>query len=129
MFVGHLALALAAKKKTPRVSLGVLVGATAAIDLLWPLFLLAGLEKVRIDPGTPAFTPLAFDSYPWTHSLAMMLVWGALAGLGAASFYKDRNAGMVVGLLVVSHWVLDAISHRADMTLWPGTASPRVGLG
>jgi membrane-bound metal-dependent hydrolase YbcI (DUF457 family) len=129
MFVGHVALALAAKKTVPRVSLGVLVGATAAIDLLWPLFLLAGLERVRIDPGNTAFTPLAFDAYPWTHSLAMVLVWGALAGLGAAALYEDRRAGIVVGLLVLSHWVLDAISHRPDMPLWPGATSPRVGLG
>ncbi len=81
MFVGHLAIALASKRAVPRVSLGVLVGATAWLDLIWPPLLLLGLERVRVDPGNTAFTPLAFDSYPWSHSLVMVLLWGALAGL------------------------------------------------
>ncbi|HZN02351.1 MAG TPA: hypothetical protein VFD06_02075 [Candidatus Polarisedimenticolia bacterium] len=127
MFVGHLAVALAAKKRTPRVSLGVLMAATAFIDLIWPPLLLLGLERARIDPGNTAFTPLAFDSYPWSHSLAMVLVWGALVGLAAGRYYKDRASGVVVGGVVVSHWFLDAISHRPDMPLWPG--GPVVGLG
>ena len=128
MFVGHLAVALASKRAVPRVSLGVLVGATVWLDLIWPPLLLLGLERVRVDPGNTAFTPLAFDSYPWSHSLVMVLLWGALAGLAAAALYKDRTAGAVIGLLVVSHWVLDAASHRPDMPLWPG-AGPKVGLG
>jgi hypothetical protein len=33
----------------------------------------------------------------------------------------------VVLLLVISHWVLDFVSHRADL-LWPGN-SPLLGLG
>ena len=101
MFVGHLAVAFAAKKKTPRLSLGVLVGATAFIDLIWPPLLLMGLERVRIDPGNTAFTPLAFDWYPWSHSLVMVLLWGALTGLAAGAYYKDRVGGLVVGALVV----------------------------
>lgn len=129
MFVGHLALAFAAKQRTPRISLGVLVGACAWLDLIWPPLLLLGLERVRVDPGNTPFTPLAFDSYPWSHSLAMVLLWSLLAGLGARAIYKDTEAGVVVGLLVLSHWVLDAISHRPDMPLWPGATSPRLGLG
>jgi membrane-bound metal-dependent hydrolase YbcI (DUF457 family) len=128
VFVGHLAVALASKRAAPRVSLGVLVGAAAWLDLIWPPFLLLGLERVRVDPGNTAFTPLAFDSYPWSHSLVMVLLWGALAGLAATAIYKDRVAGAVVGLLVVSHWVLDAVTHRPDMPLWPG-GGPKVGLG
>lgn len=66
MFVGHLAVALGAKRAAPRVPLGALVAATFGLDLLWPLFLLAGIERVRVDPGNTAMTPLAFEHYPWT---------------------------------------------------------------
>ncbi len=69
MFVGHTALALAAKARAPRTSLGLLFVATVGLDLLWPPFLLLGIERVRIQPGNTAFTPFAFDSYPWSHSL------------------------------------------------------------
>jgi hypothetical protein len=41
---------------------------------------------------------------------------------------RGAAAGLIVGLLVLSHWVLDAITHRPDLPLWPG-ASPLVGLG
>jgi membrane-bound metal-dependent hydrolase YbcI (DUF457 family) len=128
MFVGHTALALAAKTRAPRASLGLLIAASYAIDLIWPVFLLLGIERVRIEPGNTAFTPLAFDSYPWSHSLALTFAWGLLFAIVARAFGSDRRTRVLGFLLVVSHWVLDAVSHRPDMPLWPG-ASPRVGLG
>jgi len=119
MFIGHHAAAFAAKRVTPRVSLAVLMGAAMFLDLLWPFLTLAGVERFRIDPGNTAFTPLAFDHYPISHSLAMALVWSVLAAL------LFRNA--IVGLAVLSHWVLDFVTHRPDLPLWPG--GPKVGLG
>jgi hypothetical protein len=128
MFVGHLALALAGKRAAPSVSLGWLVAAVTASDLLWPVFLLLGVERVRIVPGAMAFTPLVFDSYPWSHSLLMGLVWGAvLAGIARWRGIPAR-AATLLGALVVSHWVLDFVTHAPDMPLWPGP-SPRLGLG
>jgi membrane-bound metal-dependent hydrolase YbcI (DUF457 family) len=128
MFVGHTALALAAKARAPRTSLGLLWAAAVTLDLLWPPFLLLGLEQVRIAPGDTAFTPLAFDSYPWSHSLLMALVWGVLLATLVARRGAAPGVPLLVGALVVSHWVLDFVSHRPDMPLWPG-ASPRLGLG
>jgi len=128
VFVGHTAVALAAKRQAPHVSLGGLIAAAYALDLLWPLFLIAGIEHVRIDPGNTAFTALAFDSYPWSHSLLMVVVWGLAGALVARTLGVDRRGQVVIFGLVLSHWVLDAISHRPDMPLWPGR-SPMVGLG
>jgi hypothetical protein len=127
VFVGHLAAALAARRVQPRASLGSLVGAACALDLIWPVLLLAGIEMVRIDPGNTAFTPLAFDSYPWSHSLSMSVVWAIVVGRVSAAVLKHTRAGLVIGLAVLSHWVLDFITHRPDLPLWPG--GPKVGLG
>ena len=127
MFVGHFALAFGAKAASPRMSLGALVAATMTLDLLWPVFLLLGVERAVVDPGNTAFTNLAFVSYPWSHSLLTALGWGALAGVVATTLTKDRSTGWAVGALVVSHWVLDFASHRPDMPVWPG--GPKVGLG
>ena len=71
MFLGHFAIALAAKRAAPHTSLGILVAAAELPDLIWPPLVLAGIEQVKIEPGNTAFTPLAFVSYPWSHSLAM----------------------------------------------------------
>lgn len=127
MFVGHLAAALAAKPAEPGVPLSVAFAAAFGLDLLWPVLVLAGLESVRVNPGDTAFTNLAFESYPWSHSLLLVLVWSALAGGLAWQRLLTARAGVVVGALVLSHWVLDALTHRPDLPLWPG--GPRVGLG
>ena len=128
MFIGHYAVGFASKRAAPRTSLGWLMAAPLFLDILWPLFVLAGIEHVRIAPGDTAFTPLAFDWYPWSHSLLMTLVWAALfAFLYWQRTHYGRGAA-VLALGVLSHWVLDAISHRPDLPLAPGSGV-RVGLG
>jgi membrane-bound metal-dependent hydrolase YbcI (DUF457 family) len=127
MFIGHFAVALAAKRAAPRTSLGVLFAACQLPDLIWPVLLLLGLERVRIAPGTTAFNPLEFTHYPISHSLLATLGWGALAGALYWLWRRDRAGAATVGLLVLSHWVLDSVTHRPDLPLYPG--GPQVGLG
>jgi hypothetical protein len=126
MFVGHLAVALGARTVESRVPLSAWVGATYGLDLLWPAFLLTGAERVRIDPGNTAFTSLDFESYPWSHSLLMAAVWAILTAAVSRRF-TTRRASTLLGAVVVSHWILDFVTHRADLPLWPG--GPVVGLG
>jgi len=127
VFIGHFAVGFAAKRAAPRTSLTVLLTAALFLDVLWPIFLWLGIEQVRIHPGDTRFTPLEFVSYPWSHSLLMALVWSGIV----AVLYRMRTAYVVgavwTGLLVFSHWVLDFVSHRADLPLYPG--GPKVGLG
>ena len=127
MFLGHFAVGLAAKKLTPYTSLGTLVVAVQFLDLLWPVFLLLGLERVTIDPGNTILTPLAFEHYPWTHSLLMAVVWAAAFGGLYLLFRRYPRGAWVVGLGIVSHWLLDFIVHRPDLPLAPGLQA-RFGL-
>jgi hypothetical protein len=127
MFSGHFGLSYAAKRAAPRVSLATLVLAAQWLDTLWPVFLLLGVEHVRIDPGNTRLTPFDFYDYPWSHSAAAAALWGL--GFGAVHFALKRSArtAALLGALVFSHWVLDLLTHRPDLQLWPG--GPRVGLG
>ena len=127
MFVGHLAVALGAKKVEPKMPLAAGVAASFGLDLLWPVLLLTGAEAVRIAPGATAFTALAFESYPWSHSLLMVALWATIVLVVATALSGDLKVGGVLGGLVVSHWALDAIVHRPDLPLWP--EGPVVGLG
>lgn len=128
MFLGHFAVGLAAKKFTPYTSLGTLLLSAQLLDLIWPTLLLMGTERVLIAPGDTAVTPLHFVSYPWSHSLVMAAVWAALfAGLYMLIRRYPRGAIAACGL-VLSHWVLDLITHRPDLPLLP-LAGPVVGLG
>lgn len=129
MFIGHYALAFGAKRLAPEVSLGTLFLACQLADLLWPTFLILGLERVEIDPGNTLVTPLNFVSYPYSHSLVMLLVWSALLAL----LYRvlrggPRLAVVTVGALVFSHYILDLITHRPDLPITINGAR-RLGLG
>jgi hypothetical protein len=128
MFIGHFAVGFASKRAAPRTSLGWLLAAVCFPDILWPIFLIAGVETVRIDPGNTAFTPLDFVSYPISHSLLAVCVWALLVGgiYRAATGYTP--GGWMMALGVLSHWILDAVSHRPDMPLLP-EGGPKVGLG
>jgi len=128
MFIGHYAVAFGAKRLSPQTSLGTLLAAAALIDLLWPLLLLFGLERVRIAPGDTAFTPLAFEHYPISHSLLACAGWGVLFGGMYWAVKRYTRGAIVVALLVLSHWVLDALTHRPDLPLTP-FGDMRVGLG
>jgi hypothetical protein len=127
VFIGHFGVGLAAKALATRVSLGSLFLAAQLIDLLWPTLLLLGLERVRIAPGITAVTPLDFEHYPFTHSLAAVLLWGFLFGLAYLGLKRYPRGAIVLGALVVSHWLLDLVVHRPDLPLYPGSA--KVGLG
>jgi len=127
MFIGHFALGFAAKRAAPRLSLAALFAAAQLADVIWPFLLAAGVEQVRIQPGITAFTPLDFISYPYSHSLLALVLWGLLFGGACAVVVRDRRVMLVVAALVVSHWVLDWITHRPDMPLYPG--GPNAGLG
>lgn len=127
MFIGHFGVGFGAKSFAPGVSLGTLFLAAQFLDLLWPSLLLLGVETVRIVPGATVVTPLVFEHYPISHSLLAVLGWAV--SVGGIHFLLKRKpvAALVVGALVVSHWVLDAIVHRPDLLLYPGSATV-VGL-
>ncbi len=128
MFIGHFAVAFAAKRASPRTSLGTTFVAAQLVDLLWPIFLLLGWEQVRITPNTNPFLVLDFVHYPWSHSLLMGLVWGVVLGGLYMAVTRNKRGALVVALLVPSHWVLDLIVHVPDLLLYPG-GSTRLGLG
>jgi hypothetical protein len=128
MFVGHFALGFAAKRAAPKLPFALLVAACQLADILWPAFVAAGVERVAIVPGITAFTPLNFISYPYSHSLVALCLWGIV--LGSACWLGGTNGrvSFIVGALVVSHWVLDFVSHRPDMPIYPGSALYGLGL-
>jgi hypothetical protein len=127
MFIGHNAVAFAAKRAAPRTSLGTLTAAAVLLDLIWPVLVIAGIERFEIRAGVTAFSPFDFTYYPWSHSLMMSLVWSVVFGAIYFAITLYGRGAVIIGVVVFSHWVLDVIVHRPDMPLYPG--GPKVGLG
>ena len=126
MFIGHFAVGFAAKRVAPRTNIALLLAAALFLDILWPIFVLVGWEQVRIDPGNTRYTPLDFVSYPWSHSLVMSMLWATLLALVYFLATRYRPGALMIWIAVVSHWILDWITHAQDMPIYPG--GPRFGL-
>lgn len=127
MFIGHFAAGMAGKKIEPSISLGTLFLASQFLDLLWPALLLLGIEHVIISPGISKVTPLQFTDYPISHSLLLVICWGLVFAVTYYLISRNRRGAVLLGALVVSHWILDFIVHIPDLPLYPGK-SPMVGL-
>lgn len=128
MILGHPAVGFASKRAGPRVPLGWLIAAPLWLDLIWPVFLILGLESVRIDPGNTVVTPLDLRDFPWSHSLIMSLVWSGVLGGVYFALRRDGLGALVIGVGVFSHWLFDFFMHARDMPLYPGS-STYLGLG
>lgn len=128
MFIGHFGVGFGAKKAATGVSLGLLFIAAQFLDLLWPTLLLLNAEHVVIAPGNTKSTPLDFTDYPISHSLLMVLIWAIVFGAIYWLIKKNIKYAVILGICVISHWVLDLIVHRPDLPLYPGH-SPLWGFG
>jgi hypothetical protein len=130
MFVGHYGVSFAAKKVEPSIPLWVLFLAVQFLDVLWAPFVLLGIEKVRIVPGITATNPLDLYYMPYTHSLVAALFWSCAVGLVYQLVARPprRQASVIIGLAVFSHWVLDLIVHRPDLPLYDNAAKMGLGL-
>lgn len=128
MFIGHYGLGFAAKKINNRPSLGTLFMATQFIDLLWPIFLIFGVEQVKIEQSNNPFTNLNFIYYPFSHSLFGVVIWALLFGIIYYLIKKDLRSSLILGGLVVSHWFLDLLTHVPDLPLVPWS-DLKVGFG
>ena len=120
--IEHTGIGLIAKKWTPHIHLAVLLVSTEIIDIIWIVFMISGMDEAL--------------NHTLTHSLLMSALWSALAGMIATVIYKGTKEGIIIGLLVFSHWIVDFITHpmtflfpdATGLPLYPGS-SVAIGLG
>jgi len=127
MFTGHYSASFAGKAVDRTIPLWVLFVAVQLLDFCWSILVLLGVEHVRIVPGFMAASALDLYDMPYTHSLAGALV---ISGAGGALFCvlwkRPWTAGLIVGLAVFSHWILDLIVHAPDLIVY---GSHKMGFG
>ena len=128
MFIGHFAPAFAAAALGPRAPrLGTAFVAAQLIDWVFFGLAIAGVEKMRIEPGATVMVPYDLYFYPYSHSLLGAGLWALAFALAVAITQRNALAGSLSGLVVISHWALDWVAHRPDLSLAGGEA--RFGLG
>src|SRR5262249_24256575 len=132
LFVGHYGPSFAGKAldKDNRIPLWLLFLAVQFVDVLWGIFVLLGIEKVRIVPGITASSPLDLYYMPYTHSLVGALGWSLFAYVVCQMIPRLRSpkTGLIVAAAVLSHWILDLIVHRPDLALYDSVFKMGFGL-
>lgn len=127
MFIGHWAPAflVATHPKAPK--LGTLFVAGQLVDLAFFSFVLLDVEHMRLRPGISVMNPLDLYDMPYTHSFAATAIWAFVFGLIVYVWQRSHMAGVLGGIIVLSHWFLDLAVHVPDLTLWG--QPPKLGLG
>jgi hypothetical protein len=137
MFIGHYGVSLAAKRFAPRASLGALFVGAQLLDVLFAMFVLTGVESLRIVPGFTKMNPYDLYAMPYSHSLVGAVLWSALSALAFAALTKKTipaskervAAALVFAIVVFSHFALDVPMHTPDLPLGFGPDSMKIGLG
>ena len=138
MFTGHYSFSFAGKalagksgdQEKSRIPLWLLFIAVQFIDVLWSIFVLLGIEKVRIVPGITASNALDLYYMPYTHSLLGVLCWSVLAYVVCQLVpgLRGKRTGLILATAVFSHWILDLIVHRPDLALYDSVGKMGFGL-
>jgi hypothetical protein len=133
MFVGHYSVALALKSEKNKIPLWVLFIAVQFLDYIWATLVLLGIEKLRVIKGFTAGSMLDSYFHPYSHSLVTAVIWSCIAAI----VYKPicswlglaytKSASLIIGVAVVSHWLLDLIAHPRDLAIYDNTL--KVGFG
>ena len=127
MLVGHFAVSLASQRFAPKLSLGTLVMAAMASDLIWPPLTLAGIEHVRFKPGLGRAVEMMDADIAYSHGLLTCVLIAIVFAAVHFGRWRDRLSAWIIAAAVISHWVLDLVSHPPDMALAPGLPQ-RFGL-
>ena len=130
MLTGHFGFAAAAKAVEPRLPTWSYMLATQWLDVVFVPLFVVGIETMEPLAGTDGGYADAVIHADWTHSLLGALLLSALLAVVSARRW-GRNAGLLLGAVSMSHWLLDLVMHHADLPLLPGNAAdlPLLGLG
>jgi membrane-bound metal-dependent hydrolase YbcI (DUF457 family) len=128
MFAGHFGLAAIVKAKQPEVPLWPLMLSTQLLDVLFVPAVLTNLESLET-PAGGGYGEAVIHAY-YTHSLVGALLISLAMGLFGRWKWGNKT-GLILGLMVFSHWLLDLLVHKADLPLLPGNLGnlPLLGFG
>lgn len=128
MFIGHYGAAYAAKTVAPKVPLAAYFVAVQALDVLFSVFVLSGIEHMEIVHKYTSYNPYRLYDMPITHSLVGSLGWALAVAIVARMIRLPRRESLWLGLAVFSHFILDLPVHTPDLSI-AGNDTARLGLG
>jgi hypothetical protein len=131
MFAGHLGAGLLLKRVEPKIGLGTLFFSVMLLDALLWIFIVLGIELIRVPNSFNRMADLQFD-FPYSHGLLASIAWSLAASIVFLALPRQTGRALfpagVIGLAVFSHFILDWVVHVPELPL-AGRNSPLTGLG
>ena len=126
--VDHAATALLIKRRFPSVSLVPVLLSVQVMELAWVGLNYLGIERTTTEATVRSVADIHLAYMPYSHSVAT-----AVGGTLLAWFVVEKGLGRpllgrALGIGIVSHLVLDFVTHARDLALWPGSTMA-LGLG
>jgi len=127
--INHAATALIIQRKFPAAPMIWLLISVQLMELLWLLFNYLGLEKTTTESTVKSVSDIHLAFMPYSHSIASAVILGVAAWLLFAKGLRKPDVGLATSLGVLSHLILDLITHAPDIVIAPGMDRPKLGLG
>ena len=127
--IDHAATALLVKRRFPSVPMVPILISVQAMELAWVALNYLGVERTTTESSVRSVADIHLAYIPYSHSVGTALIAALAAWLVIEKGFRKAALGRAVGLGIISHLVLDLLTHGHDIVLWPGLGSPKLGLG
>ena len=127
--IDHAATALLIKRRYPSVPMAPILVAVQAMELAWVALNYLGIERTTTEATVRSVSDIHLAYMPYSHSVVTPIIAALAAWLIIDKGFHLAMLGRAVGIGIVSHLILDLLTHAHDIVLWPGLASPKLGLG
>jgi hypothetical protein len=127
--INHAATALIIKKEFINVPIIWLLISVQLMEIFWVILNFLGVERTTTEKEVRYVGDVHLSFMPFSHSIVTMVGVGLLAWLIISKGLGLPEAGIAVGIGVISHLILDLITHSSDIAIAPFIKSPKFGLG
>jgi hypothetical protein len=127
--VDHAATALVIKRRYPSVPITPLLISVQAMELAWVALNYAGVERTTTEATVRSVADIHLAYMPYSHSIATGVGGGLIAWLIVEKLFDRPVLGRAIGIGIVSHLLLDLLTHAPDIAVAPGISTPKLGLG
>jgi hypothetical protein len=127
--INHAATALIIKKEFGGVPIIWLLISVQFMEILWIVLNYLGIERTTTEKEVRYVGDVHLSYMPFSHSIVTMVGVALLAWLIIGKGLNQPDIGLALGIGVISHLVLDLITHSRDIAIAPGIKGPKFGLG
>lgn len=127
--INHAATALIIKKEFVNVPIIWLLISVQFMEILWIILNFLGIEQTTTEKEVKYVGDVHLFYMPFSHSIMTMMGVALFAWLIISQVLNQPDIGFAVGIGVMSHLILDLITHSSDIAIAPFIKGPKFGLG